>query len=364
MATQTFYTAGDKKLTAGASTSAIVNEFQLERTALNTAFQAVNDALGAIDHGGLVGLADDDHAQYALSDKSRPATWVEAGDLAARSIADLGTTDHDLLSGLADDDHVQYALADKSRPATWVAAGDLSGRSIADLGTTDHDLLSGLADDDHMQYALADKSRPATWVEAGDLSARALTDLGDVAAKTGTGTTAVFDTSPTIVTPVIVSFTSATHDHEAAAGGGTLDHGLSLTGLSGDDHTQYALLAGRGGSQTLIGGTEVSEDLTLSSTSNVTKGNVNVGTDGSIVEIGSGASFLGFFGTSGVAKESAITALVDSTTGAANDTVIAVPVVNGSGATTAQEVAINDNFADVIAKINAIRSTLTTYGLI
>lgn len=68
------------------------------------------DGIGGdpIDHGTLDGLADDDHTQYALADKSRPATWVEAADLAGRSIADLGTKDHDLLDGLADDDHTQY----------------------------------------------------------------------------------------------------------------------------------------------------------------------------------------------------------------------------------------------------------------
>jgi hypothetical protein len=40
--------------------------------------------------------------------------------------------------------------------------------------------------------------------------------------ETGTGA-AVFDTSPTIVTPTIASFANATHGHQSAAGGGTLD---------------------------------------------------------------------------------------------------------------------------------------------
>ncbi len=50
----------------------------------------------------------------------------------------------------------------------------------------------------------------------------AITDLSDVTAKTGTGTIAVFDTSPTIVTPTIASFVNAGHDHLNAIGGGTL----------------------------------------------------------------------------------------------------------------------------------------------
>lgn len=52
-----------------------------------------------------------------------------------------------------------------------------------------------------------------------------------------------------------------------------IDHG-SIGGLADDDHTQYALLAGRSGGQTLIGGTAASNGLTLQSTSNATRGNV------------------------------------------------------------------------------------------
>ena len=50
--------------------------------------------------------------------------------------------------------------------------------------------------------------------------------------------------------------------------------------------------------------------------------------------------------------------------GTGNDACVAVPVVNGSGATTAQEAAINDNFADVVDKIEEIRAALAAHGLI
>lgn len=53
------------------------------------------------------------------------------------------------------------------------------------------------------------------------------------------------------------------------------DHGI-LLGLSDDDHTQYALLAGRSGGQTLTGGTASADDLTLISTSDATKGSIIV----------------------------------------------------------------------------------------
>lgn len=51
------------------------------------------------------------------------------------------------------------------------------------------------------------------------------------------------------------------------------DHG-NLDGLADDDHTQYGLLAGRSGGQTLIGGTAANNDLTLQSTSNATRGEI------------------------------------------------------------------------------------------
>lgn len=53
--------------------------------------------------------------------------------------------------------------------------------------------------------------------------ATALIELSDVDAKTGTGTTVVMQGSPTLTTPAITDFSSATHSHQNAAGGGTLD---------------------------------------------------------------------------------------------------------------------------------------------
>lgn len=51
-----------------------------------------------------------------------------------------------------------------------------------------------------------------------------------------------------------------------------------LTGLGADDHTIYALLAGRAGGQVFIGGTASGENLTLQSTSHGTKGKILFGT--------------------------------------------------------------------------------------
>lgn len=52
----------------------------------------------------------------------------------------------------------------------------------------------------------------------------------------------------------------------------------NISGLSNDDHLQYALLAGRSGGQTLNGSQTASQNLTLSSTANATKGKILLGT--------------------------------------------------------------------------------------
>lgn len=84
-------------------------------------------------------------------------------------------------------------------------------------------------------------------------------------------------TTPIIDTPTIANFTNATHAHTSVGQGGILDHGGALAGLTDDDHTQYALLAGRSGGQDLNGGTGASEDLTIESTAHATKGTIILG---------------------------------------------------------------------------------------
>ena len=108
------------------------------------------------------------------------------------------------------------------------------------------------------------------------------------------------------VDTALVATQSALQDTAAAiradfpAGGGATDHG-ALTGLSDDDHTQYALLAGRSGGQVLTGGTSSGDDLNLRSTSNATKGDVNIQDQGGNVYTGSTASSSSLYVRNGVA---------------------------------------------------------------
>ncbi len=57
-----------------------------------------------------------------------------------------------------------------------------------------------------------------------------------------------------------------------------VDHG-GLGGLPDDDHTQYALLAGRSGGQILVGGVDASDPLTFRATANGTDGPIIFQTD-------------------------------------------------------------------------------------
>jgi len=88
----------------------------------------------------------------------------------------------------------------------------------------------------------------------------------------------------------------------AAGSAGVTDHG-ALTGLSDDDHSQYALLAGRSGGQSLTGGTASAENLTLNSTAHATKGAVLIGTDNSKTVVGASVYFRGDIAPSGLSAD-------------------------------------------------------------
>ena len=80
-------------------------------------------------------------------------------------------------------------------------------------------------------------------------------------------------TALTAHTTLVALRATAGRGGSGAGSTGVTDHG-ALTGLTDDDHTPYALLAGRSGGQTLQGDTGASGDLTLDSTAHATKGDV------------------------------------------------------------------------------------------
>lgn len=160
----------------------------------------VDDALAQIasggDHGGLTGLADDDHSQY--HNTARHA-----------AVDHDALVDHGSIGGLGDDDHSIYHT--DARAVTWHDADDHSAVTPGDIGAApaaegvtngdshdhaggdgaqiDHGGLGGLADDDHTNYHT--DARATTWHDADDHSGlvhvlATFTELGELTEKTGT----------------------------------------------------------------------------------------------------------------------------------------------------------------------------------
>lgn len=154
------------------------------------------------------------------------------------------------------------------------------------------------------KFAELDDGTILKWVSAvdGEFLKRSGTDIVSAAAATLAFSTiavsgqddVVADSTGDTLTLVagsnITITTSAAGDSVTiTAAAGVTDHG-ALTGLGDDDHTIYALLAGRGGSQTLSGGINASESLVLNSTSHATKGSVLIQSGGGHVTVGGGAA--------------------------------------------------------------------------
>jgi hypothetical protein len=228
------------------------------------------------DHGALSGLGDDDHSIYALLAGRASGQTINGGTNSGANITLQSTT------------HATKGLIIISDPLflNSVATGTSNQVLIMDSGVvkqktltvvTDHGGLTGLGDDDHTQYALlagrsggqalyggTDAGNSLALQSTTNASRGVITLVDQVQLSnvpTGTGTAGLLieggvikqKTLPTVIT----------------------DHG-ALTGLGDDDHTQYALLAGRSGGQSLIGGTASGNDLNLQSTSHATRGQVVV----------------------------------------------------------------------------------------
>lgn len=146
----------------------------------------------------------------------------------------------------------------------------------------DHDQLLNFVADEHIAHTSVILTAGNGLSGGGDISASRQFDLDYnelVAAPVVSGDLISFgDVSDSNTIKKIV-FSDFVGDIELL-----IDHGL-IQGLGDDDHSQYALLAGRSGGQTLKGDADASGNLVLESTANVTKGEVQIasGSDFNIV---------------------------------------------------------------------------------
>lgn len=192
----------------------------------------------SIDHGSIAGLGDDDHTQYSLADGSRAFTGTVSG-VSPTSGAHLATKDYadSLLNGLGWQDPISDIQTDgtldpTASPATGVRyIVTNTGALHANFGT-----ITGVGNNDIVEYDGANFI--VKWDASVEGEGAAVWSLADDKQYTYNGSSWV-------------------------AFGSTVNHNALLNLTSGDDHTQYALLAGRSGGQNLGLGVETSPSYAL-----------------------------------------------------------------------------------------------------
>jgi hypothetical protein len=188
------------------------------------------------------------------------------------------TIAHSSLTGLTSDDHTQYALL-AGRAGGQILTGGTAASNILTLRSTTNATKGSV---------LIDETTVSTSTTTGALRVAGGTGIVGNLFTGGTGnfagilnaTSGTASTSTTTGALVVTGGTGISGNLNVGGNlnvTGTLTASIShssLTGLTADDHTQYALLAGRTGGQILTGGTAASNVLTLRSTTNATKGSV------------------------------------------------------------------------------------------
>lgn len=290
---------------------------------------------GVSDHGALTGLADDDHSQYhnnargdlrysqlghnhdltyaPLSHAHTESDITDLGAYLTQAAADLLYSalghnhdlayaaighNHDLAYAALSHSHTEADITDLGAYLTEAAADLLYADISHTHGAADHGSLSGLADDDHTQYHTDARGDARYSLLAHNHDAAYYTESEVDTLLTGYSPTAhnhsgVYSVVGHTHTESDISdlgaylteaaadllYADISHTHSAP------DHG-ALGGLTDDDHTQYVLLAGRSGGQTVYGGTASGDDLYVYSTSHATKGDIVLANGGGRVGIG------------------------------------------------------------------------------
>jgi len=211
---------------------------------------AIETKLG-ITGGELSGIGDISFDGIAASAGTN-TLWVDTTPTPNRLIysdsagTDIDLSDHSSMDNLTGvDDHTQYALL----------AGRAGGQTLIGDTAASGDLTLQSTSDATRGYVIA-----SDLLQCGvgaELVARGVTPGNDsIWVNSG-------------LSPSRLMFTD-----DASTDLNLSDHNTLDNLTTGDVHTQYAILAGRAGGQTLVGGSAASEDLILESTSDGTKGDI------------------------------------------------------------------------------------------
>lgn len=148
---------------------------------------------GTLDHGTLLGIADDDHALYLLasdatSRASFAANWLDLTDLGATTLHSHSGSTHAILDGSVHSDSVAQGVSrgslivGNSTPKwdelvvgtiTQILGSDGTDAAWKAQSFIDHGSIGGLTDDDHAQYLLTSDATSrvafaANWIDLTD----------------------------------------------------------------------------------------------------------------------------------------------------------------------------------------------------
>jgi hypothetical protein len=281
-------------------------------------------------------------ANIITIEDARPVIGFKASGVSA-------TATHGNLLGLSADDHTQYLLASGTR----AMGGNLNmnTNNITNVGTINSVDITA-----HASRHLPNGADPLTTAAPSTIGTANATGTANSLARSDHVHSHGAQTDPThhaVATITTNGFMSAA-DKVILDNLGTPNHS-TLTNLTADDHAQYLNIDGRTGGQTATGGIAASDNLTLNSTSNITKGSIIINestnststTTGALVLNGTNTG-LGMTGNLNVGGN--IVALSGT---------ITTPTIYGS-ATTLGNVTISANSADATGLIT-IGSALATF---
>lgn len=220
-------------------------------------------------------IADDGNMHVHLSVGSDGQVLM-ADSAASAGLAYAGLTS---ISGYVANEHIDHSAVTLTAGVALAGGGDLTANRTFDLdinsltaeatvdGAADYVVVYDASVPAHRKVLLNDL--PATG--GGESNTGANVGTGSGWYRDKTGSTLNFKTL--VAGSTKLSVVANADDLTVDVDQSNIDHG-SLAGLADDDHTQYALLAGRSGGQSIIGGTATGDDLTLTSTSDATKGTI------------------------------------------------------------------------------------------